>query len=134
MINIMTWNTGITEILFDYDKCNEILDYVDEFLNKENAIVFLQQIVYKYKDTQNNWVKHDIYNLLLDKFQKYTIKFYSKSSFMITVAIASGEEFNELDDSFLPAGRPKNRSIAVEFNNIKFLGIHAENGKKMDRF
>ena len=126
-VNIMTWNTGITENLFDCDKCNKILDYVDEFLKKEDAIVFLQQIV--YKDPQMNWAKHEICNVLLDKFQKYTVKFYSRSSFMMTVAIASGEGFRELDDSFLPVGRPKNRSIAVKFHNLTFLGIHAENGK-----
>ena len=76
-VNVMTWNTGITENLYDYDKCNKILDYVDDFLKKENAIVFLQQIV--YKDPQINWIKHEIYNLLLEKFKTYSIKFYSES-------------------------------------------------------
>ncbi len=131
-INVMTWNTGITEVLFDYNKCNDILSYVDDFLKKENAIVFLQQIV--YKDPRNSWVKHEIYNMLLEKIEKYSIKFYSKSSFMMTVAIASGHSFRKLDDCFLPVGRPKNRSIAVEFNNISFLGIHAENGKENKPF
>lgn len=128
----MTWNTGITESLHDYDKCNKILNYVDAFLKKENAIVFLQQMV--YKDHQNKWRKHEIYNLLLEKFKTYSIKFYSNSSFMMTVAIASGDSFRELEDYFLPMGRPKNRSIAVEFNNISFLGIHAENGEKNKLF
>ncbi len=131
-VNVMTWNTGITENLYDYDKCNKILDYVDVFLKKENAIVFLQQIV--YKDPQINWIKHEIYNLLLEKFKTYSIKFYSESSFMMTVAIVSGNNFRELDDCYLPVGRPKNRSIAVEFNNISFLGIHAETEEKNKSF
>ena len=42
-LNIMTWNTGITEFRDDEHKCNLILDYVEIFLQKENAIVFLQQ-------------------------------------------------------------------------------------------
>lgn len=125
-VNVMTWNTGITENLFDYNKCNEILEYVDNFLKKGNAIVFLQQIV--CKDPQNNWAKHEIYKMLLEKFEEYDVKFYAKSSFMMTVAIASGDSFRELDEGFLPIGRPRNRSIAVEFNNISFLGVHAENG------
>lgn len=128
----MTWNTGITENLSNFNMCNEILDYVEGFLKKENAIAILQQVV--YKDPQNNWARHEIYNLLLNKFQQYPIKFYSKSSFMMTVAIASGKEFYELDESFLPLGRPKNRSIAVDFNNITFLGIHAENGEANGSF
>lgn len=131
-INVMTWNTGITENFVDYKKCMEIFEYVEEFLKNENSIVFLQQVV--YKDPNNNWVKHEIYNLLVEKFKKYSIKFYSRSSFMMTVAIASGDCFRELDDTFLPKGRPKNRSVAVEFNNISFLGIHAENGEKNKLF
>ena len=46
-LNIMTWNTGRTEYRDDEHKCNLILDYVEIFLQKENAIVFLQQMIYK---------------------------------------------------------------------------------------
>jgi len=76
----------------------------------------------------------NIINGKIKQFKTYSIKFFSESSFMMTVAIVSGSNFRELDDCYLPVGRPKNRSIAVEFNNISFLGIHAETEEKNKPF
>ena len=61
-LNIMTWNTGITENLNNVEKCRQILNFIVEFLQKENSIVFLQQIV--FKDPNNNWEEHRIFTEL----------------------------------------------------------------------
>lgn len=126
MTNVMTWNTGITESLSNHDKCAEIFHFVAEFLKKENAIVFLQQIVYKKPHSQT---QHDIFKMFQEYFQeKYSIEFYKGSSFMMTVAIGPKDRLKALGTEYLPNGRPKNRSVAVEFNNISFLGVHGDNG------
>ena len=52
----MTWNTGITENLSDFNKCNEILDYVEGFL-KMFYLIFGQAYSRNYLDV-------DIYNKL----------------------------------------------------------------------
>lgn len=132
MTNVMTWNTGITESLSNYQNCAAILTYVANFLENGNAIVFLQQMV--YKDRTKNWTTHDIFKMFLEKFKKYSLEFHQESSFMMTVAIASGNGLKKLGVEYLPDGRPENRSVAVEFNNISFLGIHAENGAKNKPF
>lgn len=133
LINVMTWNTGITENLDNRTKCNKIFNYIEEFLEKENAIAFLQQMV--YKDPQNNWNIHHLYIMLTSRFSACNIKFYKKSSFMMTIAITKkNNSIKLLSDDFYPADKPQNRSIAVEFCNINFLAIHAENGEKNRNF
>lgn len=130
-INVMTWNTGITENLDNSVKCNEIFNYVEDFLEKENAIVFLQQMV--YKDPQSNWSIHDFYSILTERFNTCKI-IHERASFMMTVAITKNSNIKPLSNDFYPAGKPKNRSVAVEFCNISFLAIHAENGEKNQEF
>lgn len=129
-LNIMTWNTGITENLDDELKCAQIFNYIGNFLKKENSIAFLQQIV--YKDPNNDWKRHPIYDRLKEKFDEkdYFMEFYQKSTFMMTVAITKKDNaLCTLDDEFYPINRPRNRAIAVKFNDISFLAIHAENKK-----
>lgn len=130
-LNIMTWNTGITESLEDTNKCEQILEYIKGFLEKENAIVFLQQIV--YKDCDNNWNEHPVFSTLCEKFKEdYEIKCNQDNKYivMMTVAIAKKGKLQSLDREFYPMNSPLNRAIAVEFNGVSFLGIHASNGDK----
>lgn len=44
MYNILNWNTALTE---DNRYLDEIVEYIREYLNTENAIAILQQIPYK---------------------------------------------------------------------------------------
>lgn len=125
-LNIMTWNTAITENLEDEQKCNQIINYIEDFLEKENSIAFLQQIA--FKDPNNNWKMHSVFRRLKEN---YLIEFYKKSTFMMTVAITKKNNFlYPLEDEFYPINRPKNRAVAVKFNDISFLAIHAENDAK----
>lgn len=130
-INVMTWNTGITENICDISKCNNcnnIIDHIECFLKKENSIVFLQQIV--FKDPENNWEEHQVFKMLREKFEKeYSMQYYPDSTFMMTIAIAKSG-INSLDNDFYPKNTPSNREIAVKYNGISFLGIHAKNGEK----
>ncbi len=136
-INIMTWNTGISELreTFNKERADEelrkIMNYVDGFLqNKENPIVFLQQMV--YKDPDNNYKYHLYYNEFIKNFNtKYDIKYYEKSKFMMTVAIAGKNQMKTLSNEYYPVDKPRNRAIAVEFNGVSFLCIHA-NGKSVE--
>lgn len=128
-LNIMTWNTGITEFRDDEHKCNLILDYVEIFLQKENAIVFLQQMI--YKDEKDNWNEHKIFKELKKRFAEiYDIIYYKKSKLMMTLAIAKKGTITPLGEEFYSIDTPRNREIAVEFNGISFLAIHAQNGDK----
>ena len=128
-LNIMTWNAGITESQNDKNKCNQILDYLWFFLQKEESIVFLQQMI--YKDPKNNWNEHQVYNELSSRFaEEYDIKYKHESTFMMTVVIAKKGTIKPLGEEFYPIDTPRNREIAVEFNGISFLAIHAENGDK----
>ena len=135
-LNIMTWNTGITENLNNVEKCRQILNFIVEFLKKENSLVFLQQIV--FKDPNNNWEEHRIFTELKEKFNNgYTMKYYKKSTYMMTIAITKTEKnkpLNYLDNGYYPIDTPLNRAIAVEYLGISFLGIHAENGNKNQKY
>lgn len=129
-LHIMTWNTGITEQINYPERCKQVFEYIQEFLNQENSVVFLQQIV--YKDPDNNWRKHNMFEFFGDYFdsQTHDIEYYRKSSFMMTVAIAKKGTLTQLGDEYYPSGTPRNRAIAVRFNNISFLAIHAQNGQE----
>lgn len=125
-LNIMTWNTGMTENSNDKKKCDQIINYVEDFLEKENSIVFLQQIVFKICNNNNKWNEHFVFKKLCEN-KKYLIEYYKGSTFMMTIAITkNGNTLIPLEDDFYPINRPKNRAIAVEFNDISFLAVHAE--------
>ena len=130
-LNIMNWNTGITEFLDNKENCSQIIEYIKGWLcNNENAIAFLQQIV--YKDSSNEWKMHEIFTRLQNEIisEGYEIKFYKRSSFMMTIAIAKKGTMKLLEDEkFYPKECPMNRAIAVKFNGISFLSIHAQSGE-----
>lgn len=140
----MTWNTQLYEYgniidknkpkkPIDFIKCDEILKIVKEYLDKkENAIAVLQEIPYTSNIT---WKKHSIYEKILKTFKddKYEIKFCKQTDkqILMTVAISLKDKIKPLDDSYFPANnKPKNRAVAIDFNGISILGIHAENRNK----
>lgn len=142
-INVMTWNTGITENLNNHDNnFNSILNYVQEFLDRGNSIVFLQQMVYKYKKDNGEWEIHEFFNKFNKHFSEYPpfcnghSQYYNFNEIihMFTLALVSkGSGFERLD-SFIPRNTPPNRSLAVKYKGVSFLGIHAQNGKYNDNF
>jgi len=79
----------------------------------------------------NNWNEHKTFEELKKRFaQIYDIKYYNKSAFMMTLAIAKKDTIKQLGKEFYSKETPRNREISVEFNGISFLAIHAQNGDK----
>lgn len=133
-LHIMTWNCSLyakDPFLYDSVVYNSIVSIVKERLAIENSLVILQEIPYKCKSGKT-WMVHPLYEKLLYDFPKeeYKIVFNvsNKYQIMMTVAIASKDKISSLDDNYYSFNIPKNRMIAVNFNGVSILGIHAENG------
>lgn len=132
-INIMTWNvdwfrngkrSGKPNEYFEEDSSqeiyNSIVTKVKQYLQKENAIVFLQEVPYKAKNT--GWHNHFQYNQLLNDFslEKYDVFVNLDFACRCTMAIAVKNTFKELQSNY-----PRNnRIIAVESNDCIFMGVH----------
>jgi len=106
------------------------VDIIKRRLELENSVVILQEIPYQSSET---WDKHPFYKKLLEAFQeeKYYMMFSvsTKTQIMMTVAIAMKDKLESLGDDYYPVNnKPKNRAVAVKFNGVSILGIHAENG------
>lgn len=136
MINVMTWNTGITEMKNESCKfkLDGVLNYIKQFLEKNNSIVFLQQIPYKTK-VNNSWIIDSKYEKIINELKdKYQIicnsEFNDGYIKMMTVAISAKGCMEEISNDFYPLNAPTSREIAVKFKDICFLGIHARNGIK----
>ena len=131
MYNILNWNTALTE---DNRYLDEIVEYIREYLNTENAIAILQQI--PYKDHSNNWEYHYVYNRLKETFPESEYTWKMNNSFnngyiiMQTVLITKIKIIKECGASIYPNAEATNREVAVYVDDkFSILGIHARNGK-----
>jgi len=125
----MTWNTSLyvektaTPICRKY---KSIANIVKGQLEKENAIIFLQEIPYCSNET---WEKHTLYCALKTDFPegKYDIKFTvsNKKQIMMTIAIAKKGTIESNNTAC-----NDNRTISVKFNELELMGIHAKNGNQ----
>ena len=136
MYNILNWNTGLTEQEEESKDYIKIIEYVKVFLEKENAIVVLQQIPYKVKNAYNKWVLSHVYKYIVEicKKNNYTIfcnNTYNKGYiFMQTIIITNIKTLLGIDNNIYPNGCPTNREAAIKIKNeISILGLHAKNGE-----
>lgn len=136
-INIMTWNTGMTEWNNSENKrYKQIEDYIIKHLKKEHSIVFVQQIPYKYKDEDAKWKEHDLFKELKKTFSEENGYYISCNNtynngyiVMMTIAIAVKDSIEPSNKQTYPKNTPTNRECAVWFNGLNILSIHAKNGK-----
>lgn len=137
IINIMTWNvdwfrngkrTGKPKEYFERDSSKEIynpiINKIKNYLENENAIVFLQEVPYKVKS--NRWHQHFLYDQLikdfpLDEYDVFVNKSVNNGFFYrCTIAIAAKDNFSLLQSNYLR----NNRTIAVQAHNCIFIGVH----------
>lgn len=148
LLNIMTWNTGITESKEKH--LENIIKYIKDYLEKDNSIAFLQQFpfkIYKKNTHPKDWEISPQYNRLIEVFSESDYKilantFYKEGGIvMMTVSITKNMRsyVGELDKDSYPEYFQTSRESAVSFckkgsspkkeSLLDILGIHARNGK-----
>ena len=133
IIKIMTWKvdwvrngkrTGKPKKYFKRDSSKEIynpiINKIKNYLENENAIVFLQEVPYKVKS--NRWHQHFLYDQLIKDFplDKYDVFVNKIVAYRCTIAIAAKNNFSLLQSNYLR----NNRTIAVQAHNCIFIGVH----------
>lgn len=147
-INIITWNTQLYEygnLLFDnklkrksvkpidYIHVNNVLKYISEYINKENAIAVLQEIPLKNNVTHS---EHIVFTLLCGAFPQsdytilYNVNELVRNQIKMTVVIAKNGLI-EKDYNGMNSTNEDYCNCYVSFKlsdlNIRILGIHAHN-------
>lgn len=137
MIEIMDWNTALTENNTNYI---ESFKYIKEFLDRPNSIAILQQI--PLKDPDNKWNLHEIYQTFLREFpiEEYFV-FQNDSHndgyiIMETVVITKMKNVKPADAKFYPTDTRLNRACAIKIikgtNDFVILGLHASAKNRKD--
>lgn len=134
MYNILNWNTGLTEQEEESKDYIKIIEYIKVFLQKENAIVVLQQIPYKVKISDNEWKLTHVYEYIVAICEEnnYTIvcnnTYHGGYIFMQTIIITNIKTLSGIDNNIYPNGCPTNREAAIKIeNSYSILGLHAKN-------
>lgn len=136
MIEIMSWNTALTE---DNTNSEVIIKYIKESLNKPNSIAVLQQV--PLKDPDMGWGLHQTYQDFLTNFPSTDYLIFQNDGYnkgfiyMETVVITKMNNVNPADARYYPNGVITNREYAIKVNadknkELTILGIHAKNGDK----
>lgn len=143
--NIMTWNVdwfrngnrSEQEDKYCVKDCSEeaygkIIGIVKPFLEKENAVVFLQEVPYKYKD--GRWYEHSLYAQLLKDFPKEDYDIFMNDNngrsccLRYTLAISKKGVYAVNNTTFCPynnkTGQVNNRMISVKKDPIVLFGVH----------
>ena len=138
-INLMTWNidwfrngcrSGKDMEYFEedsnYEVYNNVIAIVKEFLEKENSVVFLQEVPFKAKGER--WHQHYLYKEIYKDFppEEYDIKVNDNFAYRCTMAISLKNTFDN-NVSYYPKN---NRTVAVRKNDIVFMGVHMPTGLK----
>ena len=137
-MNLMTWNTSLYSELIspkDNPKFKLIINYVKTYLEKENSIVFLQEIPYCSRET---WKEHPLFSELIriftEKDYKVGYNIFSINQIMMTIAIYKADSTQLKNKKAYPNEKATNREYAVSFNDLLILGIHAKNGKDNEAY
>jgi len=131
-IYIMTWNTELyveKTLMPICKKYRSVINVVKGFLEKRNAICFLQEIPYL---SNENWKEHTLYSELNKDFPnaEYDVIFNivnKGKQIMMTIAIAKKGLITKSYCDFFNS----NRTVTVRYKdqNIVITGIHAFNVK-----
>lgn len=136
-INIMTWNVDWCrngkrsgkENEYIYSDCSQdiydsIINIVKGFLEKENAVVFLQEFPYMRYADKKGMIEHELWKQLNLDFsnKKYDIFFdkIKENTLRYSIAIAKKDAFTK-DKDFNFAN---NRIISVKKSGVTIMGVH----------
>ena len=136
-INMMTWNVDWCrngkrsgkdyEYIYSdcsQDICDSIINIVKGFLEKENAVVFLQEFPYMRFADKKGMIEHELWQRLNFAFSniKYDIFFdkTNKNVLRYTIAIAKKDVFTK-DKDF---NFGNNRIISVKKAGVTLMGVH----------
>lgn len=132
-LNIMTWNvdwfrngrrsgSGDKSSYYYIDDCSEeicnsIISVIKEFLSKENAVVFLQEVPYYDK----KGILHDLWNVFCRAFPEddYALIYNKKVARKCTIAITKKDLFEDAK-----CFKTENRIIGVKNNDVEIVGVH----------
>jgi exonuclease III len=133
--SILVWNTrlyeqgnkfGQNQKPIDHESVNGILNFVKGFLELNNSIAFLQEIPYV---SNVDWNEHKVFGEIKRTFpdDEYTMVYNltSKTQIMMSIVLSKKATI-EKDDN----GVNDNRCVSIKCNGIKFLNLHAKNGKE----
>lgn len=147
-INFMTWNTQLYEYgnrissnnvpkPINKELCKNVFDIVKTFLEKENAIVVLQEIPL---NSNINNDKHVIFNMLNEYFPKtqyyclYNINENVRNQIKMTVII-SKDNLIERDMNGINSTKEDYCNCYVSFNikntTLRVLGVHSHNAYEL---
>lgn len=128
-MEIMTWNTGLTE----GSDAQAVINYVKPFIDQDNAVAVLQQI--PYKDPHNNWTMFPTYADFMAAFpeNEYTIiqntNHNNGFARMLTVVVTRMTNVSEL--STFPYKPTTNRECFFRVGDYyKLLGLHLHPDKR----
>jgi len=134
-LSVMTWNTqlyeqgnnvGERQKAIDMEIFMSIVKVIQYQLEKENSIVFAQEIPYCSNIT---WREHELYTRINEIFpeKEYNViwNMTSKNQIMMTVAIAKKGIINRDKNGF-----NDNRCVSIKNDilDINIMGIHAKAG------
>lgn len=139
LINIMTWNTALTDSISNGKEPGNI-EYIKGFIdNNANGLAILQEI--PYKDANNNWNVHKTFGRIRNEMpDEQGYKFFHNLNYnngrivMFTTIITKIKDVDPSEELVYPLGTPKNRESAVSIKvdkdrQLTVLGIHAQNGR-----
>lgn len=144
-INVMTYNidwfrngkrSGTPEkyLLEDCSRSiyRSIRDFVKKFLQRENAVVFLNEVPCMIKDNNKEWKEHPYFMDLLKDFPKaeYDVRF-SKNRYVLrnTISISKKDVFCKTEYYNITND---NCITAVKFSDITLVGVHMPQFNKED--
>lgn len=143
-INLMTWNVDWfrngrrsgrpVEYIYEdcsQDICDSIIKTVRDFLEKENAISFLQETPYKRFLPNKKMVEHELWKRFKESFpeEQYDIFMNKANALRCTVAVAKRGAYTPVEDY-----QPKNnRTVMAKKDGVKLLNVHMPTEGKNDR-
>ena len=128
----MTWTTALTE----GSNSQGVINYVKNFVDENNTLAVLQQIPYKYKDENNNYVLHQAYIDFMETFSDDEYKVFQNNTYnkgfivMMTVIVTKMHNvIKALTQSTSITSRESAVTVNLDNNSIDVYGIHARNGE-----
>lgn len=134
---IFTWNvdwfrngkrSGKPEQYYEEDSSIEvytsIVNIIKSFLEKDSAIVFLQEVPFKAKGER--WHNHFLFKQLYKDFPKkmYDIFINEDFAYRCTIGISQRGVFEKADIGTLA----DNRTVAVQKDGVTYIGTHMPTG------